>query len=280
MADHTKNVSVSTYADAVTTLLKLETCPAARYINNWLCWHQEHRKGDRQRDIFPIPPVGVCSTADRGSLCYAEEAVQIANIVLGSLNFLESNFKAFDSKQHVRSVPTLAQQEVQRHVLMRTDRFLQRLGRECGESLEWRGASKVFAKASRRSAVSLVAAHVDLPSHAGSCEPYGLMLEASAEVLPTISQIFPDSPAGSIGTAPPRGPERVEYVKLVGRELRCGKLGLRYRVYATGDTFTMPKSEPGHLPFERNLEWGRSICRRGQTASTTTTGKPCDFRRH
>ncbi|CAL1136882.1 unnamed protein product [Cladocopium goreaui] len=85
---------------------------------------------------------------------------------------------------------------------------------------------------------------VDLPQTAGTCDTSQLLPPDLARCIMDPEQIFP---SGFLACAPagPEGANRDEYIKLVHRQLQCGKIRLRRQCRAVGDVFCVAKSTPG-----------------------------------
>ena len=87
----------------------------------------------------------------------------------------------------------------------------------------------------------LVADLVDLPEAAATCDPTPLLGNELREILEHVDGIAPPAPVGHEVHTIPRH-SRAEYLKLVGRELKLGKLSLHRTARGIGSVFAVPKS--------------------------------------
>ena len=84
---------------------------------------------------------------------------------------------------------------------------------------------------------------VDLPSSAGTCNPNLLIPEGLATATSSPEFLFHhEGGAETVESFRPAGKERLEYIKLVWRQLQRGKTMLRRVVHAVGEVFAVAKS--------------------------------------
>ena len=113
-------------------------------------------------------------------------------------------------------------------------------------SWEWQGSFQKFEQTVSACSEPLVGSAVDLPSRAGTCDP---LLHVGADLQAAVTDaasIFPDAPRHVIGPASSSTDNCDEYVKLVAREIACGKLRLRRSVRGVAPVFAVGKSAAGH----------------------------------
>lgn len=95
---------------------------------------------------------------------------------------------------------------------------------------------------------TLVADNVDLPARAATCHPDPLMKRCGSSILPDLDTVFPMVEASKHEIRPAVSPQSCrEYLKLIAREIQCGKLHFRRHVKAIRDTFVAPKVSRGRL---------------------------------
>lgn len=140
---------------------------------------------------------------------------------------------------------SFAQRAMVEHVATRCARFLVELHIPDHSFSDWRGRFGHFESVHQNRYPTMDAGMVDLPAVAATCDSMSLIPEELAQSICNPDRLFPSAnPNGhfSFGAA---GPERDEYVKLVLRQLQCGKTKLRREVFAVGDVFCVPKTTPG-----------------------------------
>ncbi|CAE7188709.1 unnamed protein product, partial [Symbiodinium sp. KB8] len=230
--------------EAITAVLSVCDTSFVQYYGDW----KESFGGSvsssvrRQRDLFPLPALQSWPLDDTD--CLTETALAIANLCLASLNVLASDMDP-GKAGHGRSTPTVAQQGVHEHVCNRCQLFLRRLRDSGDESFAWRGSFRFFEEKPHAKYPAMKAEAVDLPSAAATCDAVKLLPADLADMIMDPKQLFP---AGSQTESWPMGVmgrDRDEYIKLVLRQLQCGKTALRQRCLAVGDVFCVPKSSPG-----------------------------------
>jgi len=89
---------------------------------------------------------------------------------------------------------------------------------------------------------SMKADCVDLPVEAATCDPSKLVPPGLWQEVSNADTLFVSSLPHSVENAVPAGADRTEYVKLVHRQLLCGKTLLHTTVKAVGDVFCVGKS--------------------------------------
>ncbi|CAE7806167.1 HET-E1, partial [Symbiodinium necroappetens] len=230
--------------EAITAVLSVCDTGFVQYYGDW----KESFGGSvsssvrRQRDLFPLPALQSWPLDD--TECPTETALAMANLCLASLNVLASDMDP-GKAGHGRSTPTVAQQGVHEHVCNRCQLFLRRLRDSGDESFAWRGSFRFFEEKPHAKYPAMKAEAVDLPSAAATCDAVKLLPADLADMIMDPKQLFP---AGSQTESWPMGAmgrDRDEYIKLVFRQLQCGKTALRQRCLAVGDVFCVPKSSPG-----------------------------------
>ena len=199
-------------------------------------------KRQRQRDILPLPPARTWALDWNVPVGVTiDTALQLLNLCVAALNLLASDLRVTSGFPDVRA-PTVAQQQVYKHVAHRCTRFLEQLEMFCGMNVEWQGSFQHFESKSSGKYPSMQAEAVDLPSKAGTCDPSLLLIGDLASITVDAQHIFPgqsrvaDTPLG------PDRTKRAEYVKLVFKQLQCGKTRLRQHCREVGDVFCVAKA--------------------------------------
>ena len=197
---------------------------------------------ERQRDIFPLPlliswpaDVALCSQS-------AESACVVANACLLSLNLLWADFKVARLSRPLRCYPTAGQADVQRHVAQQTAHMLLRLAEH---RLHWKGAFEHFEKTCQPQYEPLKGDAVDLPDKAATCDPLPNLPEDLRAAVTNPDHIFPDGLQLVPEMRYRSAEDKAEYIKLVVREVECGKLRFRKTVFGVASVFGAAKSMPG-----------------------------------
>ena len=209
------------------------------------CLRQGSAKG-RRRDVLPLPlllewPADVDLMGSK-----AADALHFAKFCIVSLNVLWSDFKTSRLCRTAPGKPTAPQLEAQKHIAAKTARMLSRFNSASGASWEWQGSFQKFEQAGSARSEPLVGSAVDLPNRAGTCDP---LLHVGADLQAAITDaasIFPDAPTHVIGPVSSSTDNYGEYVKLVAREIACGKMRLRRSVRGVAPVFAVGKSAAGH----------------------------------
>lgn len=84
---------------------------------------------------------------------------------------------------------------------------------------------------------TLLAEKVDLPNKAGTCNPQCLVPDSLASAVSSQEEVFTVDDARLMETDLHVGVDREEYLKLVVRQLECGKTRLRRNIKAVGSVF-------------------------------------------
>ena len=198
----------------------------------------------RQRELFPLPPATTWTLGVENLPCSVDTAVMFLNMCIASLNLLATDLRGGCSVQHSRSSLTAAQQQAVHHVAHRCSRFLVELCSGTSEAGNWHRAFQSFESPTGLKYPKLKADAVDLPECAGTCDPMTLLPAELAKNVSDPDVIFHSQGQGYASAAGPTGKEREEYLKLVHRQLQCGKLVLLTDVRSVGDVFCVPKSDP------------------------------------
>ena len=226
--------------------------PAAHYIVNMLdllatitspfaVFYRASVDGDgtvrtsRARDLLPLP-LPCC-------LEYSPVLGAMIKLSVVGLNFMHAG-NVFDSS----CLPpcgkgTSGQQVALEGAIDKCKRLEMRL-REWGDSksgfLTAADAFSAFTSTDGRDYPELIADYVDLPCRSGTCDPAENIDPVIAATIASPTHIFPDGPPR---TAPARCParSRAEYLRLVARQLLCGKLRLRLDAQSAAPIFVVGK---------------------------------------
>lgn len=203
-------------------------------------------KSGRCRNLFPLPLLSEWPRAISVPEGTQDGALPLANLCVVSLNMLWADFKVARI-QPPRELPTEAQKETQHHVASRTARLLTRLAGKLQGKFLWRDAFSQFETATLRQYEPLRGDAVDLPDQAATCNPVLHVSSNLQEALCNPSAIFPDEVCHdkSVSADMGDGLETAEYVRLVAREIACGKLRLRREAKGIAPVFAAKKTTPG-----------------------------------
>eukprot|EP00439_Symbiodinium_sp_Y106_P070151 s430_g12.t1 len=208
-----------TGADKVCAVIKefMETSclGGAHFFRKW--WGQEPSAvgSGRLRDLFPIPPLLEWPMLIGSLAIRKETCLDMSNMCIGALNFLNTGMKA--------SIGPI--------VMRRLDRIL--LGKIA--STDECEAQALPSYDSIRSEA------VDLPQMAATCDPCKLIHEELATAVQDPTKIFPAG-ASPMPVESVKANQRDEYVRVVVRELNCGKLRLTSKAHGLGGVFGVAKA--------------------------------------
>ena len=182
-------------------------------------------------------------------------ALLLLNLCLAALNTLAMDIRPDSREKLCRSAPTSAQRAAREHVAQSCVRFLHELKQHQGGTFSWHGSFQAFESKAVCKYPPMQADAVDLPTQAGTCDPFALLPADLASDIRSTQAVFPTSavPDHSYEFT---GASRIEYAKLVLRQLRRGKVALRRQRRALGDVFCVAKSTPGR---QREVWNGSSI---------------------
>ena len=198
----------------------------------------------RQRDIFPVPLPELWpeSVPCREEFCSIR--LVILHCCLSALNFLAVDFNAARS-QPSRCAATASQRAVTNHVARRCAGFLHRLAEACPPNFDWTSGFGRYESAEKSCGLELKAEAVDIPAQAGTCDPSPLLSDDLLQAVSDVESLFSRELSYTLQTPGPKGKDRSEYIKLVLRQLDCGKVRLRLRVRAVAEVFPVAKTTPG-----------------------------------
>ena len=138
--------------------------------------------------------------------------------------------------------PTAPQKAVQQHIARRCACFLQKLQSRDTPNFGSCDSFQHFESKPSSKYPAMQAEKVDLPARAATCDPEKLLPPELADSVMDVEKMFPFCMPMQPGPVGPEGAERAEYVKLVFRQLQCGKTLLRLQCKAIGDVFCVAKS--------------------------------------
>lgn len=168
------------------------------------------------------------------------------NGCIAALNCIVGDMK---SNAHASSRrPTHAQEQVHLYLAERVWGFLGRMRAVAADKFCWRGVfAQSFDAQESRPYPEMKADAVDLPDAAATCDPMALPGQSLCHSVSSRAALFPHGLHDLWQDKARFHVDRAEYTKLVGRQLRCGKLGLSRHVEAVGDTFCVPKHDGARL---------------------------------
>ena len=197
--------------------------------------------GARLRDLFPIPALREWPMQINSLAICQETCLSMSNMCIGALNFLNIGMKASVGPTVMRRSPSAAQLETQRHVCRRVVRFLLRFNASAGTHFAWRDSFEDCEAHAVPSCASIRSEAVDLPQVAATCDPCKLIHKELAHAVQDPTVIFPAGPS-RMPVENVKADQRDEYVRLVVRELKCGKLRLAPKAHGLGGVFGVAKA--------------------------------------
>lgn len=208
------------------------------------CLKHEDAGSGRKRDLFPVPLLGgwpdsVSCPRHVEPVCY-----KLLNACISALNFLAVDFK-LERSRPTRLEPTASQLRLIEHVASRCTAFLERLSAQFPAGFHWNTGFRKFEAVEQTRGTKLEADAVDIPARAGTCDASDLISQDLFNVVSNAHNLFSEDLSFTVRARGPVGRDRQEYIKLVHRQLVCGKVCLRRCVRAVADVFTVPKSTPG-----------------------------------
>ena len=214
------------------------------FVRSSLACAQVQGPDGRKRDIFPLPLPEHWPEAVPCQEMFSSIRLVILQCCLSALNFLAIDFKA-SRVQPAKQVATASQLAVTGHVACRCAVFLERLAAECPPHFDWSTAFARYELSEKPAALKLSAEAVDMPAQAGTCDPSSLLSEDLLMAVSDAHSLFSGELSHTLQTPGPTGKDRVEYIKLVLRQLDCKKVRLRLRVRAVAEVFPVSKTTPG-----------------------------------
>jgi hypothetical protein len=200
------------------------------------CRPDEDLKDQRRRDIFPLPfltePFDSSPVPDGVPLIL----MLTNNAVLG----LNSLYGCQVDPNATRP-PILAQRVVQKRLWHKCCRFVVRF-HALGDVASGAESLASFTNTEVAAVGRLVADSVDLLASSGKVDPVPFL---SAEAKDSLlgSKLFPDRSANLRKFPDVKQKDRAEYIRLVARQLRCGKVDLCKHIVGGGTVFTVAKRD-------------------------------------
>ena len=232
-----RETAASLLRDKLRDLLAISSLKMACFFRDWTKSLPSCRS--RCRELFPLPQLTAWPTGVPLMEVDSEVCLDMSNMCIGALNFLNSGFKPEYSGVAASSFPSTAQLSSQRHVCRKVVHYLSRLVTELDGSLPWQNSFAQCEVSATPSYEDIRSDLVDLPDCAASCNPIDLVSASLASQISDASCIFPARLVLSPVTVPLN--KREEYLKLTCRELMCGKLRLCRQVRGVGGVFAVAK---------------------------------------
>ena len=203
------------YADCLASLCRIEV-PCCTYFREWMNQEVPVTRGGRLRDIYSLPPLHMWPANISCGKLVINSCLQVANVCIASLNFLNSDMKRERCKPHKSLKPTAAQISVFDHICSQTVRFLCQLDEVATCGCAWNVAFLQLQGAARTSYEKIKGDCVDLPAVAATCEPCDLISDSLVHAVTNPDSLFPGNGVRDMAPLPTRPDERSEYVRLTG----------------------------------------------------------------
>ena len=208
----------------------------ATFARRWA--HGPPAAAGRQRDLFPLPPRGTSSDPVSFSVC--------TNAALCALDFLNNGMRIKGHQSipaSTQSRPTRAQRTVHEFVHTRCGDQLERLTALPHDFFRHvDGSFQRYEPLQADPGPELAADKVDLPTNASTCiasnfvtPELGSAIDAAEGVMPSCS---PDSKWPTVASR-----DRREYLKLIVREFRVGKVRFMLRPKHVAGRFVVGKRD-------------------------------------
>jgi hypothetical protein len=211
----------------------------------------------RQRGLFPLPmPRNLDGEPD------LKDMVLIC--VLG-LNALQNNCSAGQDALPSSGRSSAAQTKVLELVTVKSRRLLDRFRDYEATASNLKGPAEVLEVirgAGVEPPASLVAARVDLPAVAGTCDPLLHIDPGIGAQLRDPSYLFPDPIPETVASRKRFIGPQSEYLRLTAKMLECGKVRLMFKPKASASTFAIGKRESMRL---REVWSGNHVSRCART---------------
>eukprot|EP00438_Fugacium_kawagutii_P006402 Skav224255 [mRNA] locus=scaffold2636:65958:71034:+ [translate_table: standard] len=203
------------------------------------CFGRKWGAQGRQRDIFPLGSITL-DELDFPKLAQWQRNIFLGyvNLVIVALNFLHGT----SVNGVLPRKPSAAQQDVQRRVMNQCKDFYHRL--VVSTSLPWEHLVPTWVPGAPQQPAGrtgLQADCVDCLDQAGLCDPQGVLPTSVQTMLLDPATLFEEAPPGLEHFCDVDHHDRVEYIKLIVKQLRCGQLGLASSVQGGGPVFAVGK---------------------------------------
>ena len=197
----------------------------------------EHPSTQRQRDVFPLPSRFDLALDNSDALTHTD-VLTLATATVNGLNFLYGTATPQSSRL------LACQRSVLRIVFDKAWRMHARLAGIDSHDSGTEALDKVIGSLTAdgsKSGPKLVAADCDLLPRAGLVDPLRYLSQEHRNIVTNDEKLFPSPVAGLEHFANIKGADRGEYVRLVVRQLRTGKVELRRNIKAGGTVFGVAK---------------------------------------
>ena len=187
----------------------------------------------RIRDLFPMPRIICLGKTD---MEFPDALViNIANLSIAALSFLHG-----DRAVSVDRAPTRLQMDVQLHVLSKVEQLFTRLAQSTpGDASLTFGAFVGRGKSTKYPTTD--PEQVDGLRKAGLVDPLPFLGKSMRDVVSSAAQMFPDGVNAEISEATFTAGKRADYLTLLVRHLRSGKVALCTNAVAAGSVFVVGK---------------------------------------
>ena len=219
------------------------TNPFCVYFRDWAATSLTNGKPGRQRSILPLAAVEAWDFGcDEGCGLATSTLLLLLNGCIAALNFLAADFSTVRAMGTYRG-HTKAQRAVLKYLAGRVVRFLAEMHDHLEKDAQAPDAFAAFENKMSHGTSALQADKVDLPPVAATCDTQRHIPPELHSMVTAPDTLFPACCRGDTGEFSISSfRDRAEYLKLVWRQLQCGKLKLRRQVHACGDVFSVSKS--------------------------------------
>ena len=204
------------------------------------------RASTRARDLLPLPPLGASARGLRAFRDHpaADDLGSFVDLSSASLNWMYG----LGRPQPVPRSATAVQRAALERIAGKIADAAALLDETDPSDLIEREAFERLVGTNRDAAYpDLAAAQVDLLEVCGQLDPACCLAPAAAAVIESASAMFPHGLGGAVGEAVFASGPREQYVALVRRQLRAGKVVLAGEALASGRVFAIGKKAGGKV---------------------------------
>ena len=169
--------------------------PFVRYFHSWMKPADLPKARGRQRDIFPLPSCRSWPLCGSEPTLSEHVALLLLNLCLAALNMLAMDLR-----------PGSREKAAHEHVAQRCVRFLHELKQHQGGTFSWHGRFQACESKAVCKYPPMQADAVDLPTQAGTCDPFALLPADLASDIRSMQAVFPTSAVLTTAMSSPARP--------------------------------------------------------------------------